>query len=490
MRFTKKIISSALAVVLVVGMVPHAAFADDKTKREVIQDAAKEKIISILNIPKSPDKMLEKITEYGIELFFKHVIDVQFGTSYGTTESKEDKILNLLKEMKVQVDKIEKTTDQTYLRVKQAALEAPLNSFMKDLSKVKNQCNDLTDMFQKAVKISDADKRAEAIEDFKSKNLERLRNLAGSLNVLSDSMSQVIQGRGTYDIFQIYDQLVAESFNFANGVPFEQRMQFRQSVASTWVFGSLIVSVLDMGSTKGAFATQLNSIYSNGKKLNNLINKTRLLTADQVEKFNKDGSRAVYCYTTGGFLSLRDGNYFNGWKGALRADIKGEKFYNRSFDVGFYGDDDVKSPFGDLWKINAFSEERRIPFGSSQVTNDQIKAMLVKLPSGVTLYDEFINHGLNKKQDGSVIYKEDNLKKKGLLVGNEKFVHNGWNNVHTWSMDVFNMTDKQGASPTIGKTVLKACTFLLKKGRKNAVKRIKIEYITDPATLFVLSKVK
>ncbi len=530
MKLRNKIIGSLLSGLLVISLAPHAAFAekedlnsvgdenkemkvdakadekkDDaktdgkkdenkestvKKKSKVLGNAAKDKIGKILGIPVTPDKLLEKIAETGVELFFKHVVDVAWDTDFANQEEQQAKILRIVQEMKEQVDRIEKTTDQTYIRVKQAALETPLNNFLKDLSQVKHACNDLTDLYKKAISVQDENERDEAIEKFKNDNLDRLRNLTIKLNILFDSATVVVQGRGTQDVISVHDQLMAESYNFANGVPFEQRMQFRNSLASTWVYGALIASVLGQGSTADSYQTQMNAMYMNGKKLNTLLNKTHFLDEKQVEKFQKDGARSVYCYTTQCFVTLRDGEYFGGWKEALRGDLKGEIFQNRQFNIGVYwkNSDNVRSPFGSTWKVNFFSESRSKSFNSEFLNMDQIKMMLAKLPSGISLYDEMKNHGLDKKQDGTVIYSKEKLNDKGLLVGGEKFVHNGWNNVHKYSMDLYNMKDKQGANPEMDKVLLKARTGLIRKGRRNAVKRIFVDKITDPASLFVLAK--
>ncbi len=523
MKLRNKIISSVLSGVLVVSMVPFSAFAEqgdsdninienmvaaagdnaekkdeakkddakkdekkDSSKTEVIGKAARDKISSIIGIPLTPDKLLEKIAETGVELFFKHVVDVSLGTDFGSQEDKQTKILRIVQEMKEQVDKIEKTTDQTYIRVKQAALETPLNNFLKDLSQVKNSCNDLTDLYKKAISIKDKNQRDEAIATFKKDNLNRLRDLATKLNTLFDSATVVVQGRGTQDVISVYDQLMAESYNFANGVPYEQRMQFRNSLASTWIYGALIASVLGQGSDGDSYKTQMNAIYVNGKKLNKLVNKTRKLEEKQVEKIEQDGTRSVYSYTLGKFVRLVDGNWSFGWKKVLRRDRETRGVKKMPEGIGTYCDDEVKSPFGCAWKINFASETAKNPFGNWYVNTDQLKAIYNKIPKGKTLVDELVAHKLGTNKEGKQLYDLEKYVKKGMMVGGEKFIHHHVGNTHIFMMDTYPTNGGQGTAVTKDNEVFKAtlqthsATYDVSQWYVSEQKKV------DPALLFAL----
>lgn len=50
MKISKKIVSTGLALVLTAGMIPQVSYADNKSKVDVVESAAKEKIIKILGI--------------------------------------------------------------------------------------------------------------------------------------------------------------------------------------------------------------------------------------------------------------------------------------------------------------------------------------------------------------------------------------------------------------------------------------------------------
>ncbi len=533
MKLGKKILCCFLSGVLVVTMIPLSAVADepsseqssaaaeqkpesaqasegDKTaekkendtkekkdeesliskKGKVVKDAAKDKILSILGIPGTPDKLLQMITETGVELFFKHVVDVAFNTNYGSQEDKQTRMLRMMQEMKDQVDRIEKTTDQAFIRAKQASLETPLNAFLRDLSDVKNCCNDLADLYKRAISIEDENQRDEAIEQFKKGNIERLRNLAIKLNNLFDASSSVVQGRSSQDIISIYDQLMAESYNFANGVPYEQRQQFRSSLVSIWIFGALIASVLDHGSTEGFYTSQMNAMYANGKKLNMLVNVSRKLEPEQVEKINDDGTRSVYCYTLGKFVRLVDGNWRNGWKRALREDNL-TRHSNKTAGIGTYTEDRVLTPFGNEWEINWNSETCHKAFGENYVTTDNLKAMYTKIPQGMTLYDEFVAHKLATNKDGQQLYNFEKYVKPGMMVGSEKFIHYSTMDTHHFQMDTFAINGGQGTS-VVKDNVVFRCKFSTNDDayghnpRWGDYEWERLEKYTDPALLFAL----
>ena len=517
MNFFTKTLSVGLSAVLVASVMPLSAFAEDKTdmrnncfetsdKTETIaktksivllkqpsEDAAdnaedkeiNEKVGSILSSGLLPDALLEKIADIGVEFVLKHIIDVQFDTDFGSPKGTEDKILDIVQEMKEQVNKIERTTDQTYIRVKQAALETPLNNFIKELSVVKNDCFDLANLYQNAVSIEDKTQRTEAIERFKLNNLERLRNLASRLNTLFDSASIVIQGRGNQDIISVYDQLMAESYNFANGVPFEQRQQFRNSIASTWIFGALIVSVLDQGSTAGLYSMQMEHLYNNGEQLNKLINIDHKLELSDVEKFDKDGARIVYCYTLDRFVRLTDGDEHDGWRHALRSTynkvhLPRDSEYAR-YNIGTWHEDAVVSPFGIFWSINWNSENEIEPFGKFYASSDQLHSIYNKIPDGMTLVDEFIAHRLLTKENNDSLY---NIKEKvmaGSMVGGERFVHNGWNDTHRWYMNVVPVVFGKNAPHAYEELVFKSAYSLF-----DSTWQFYIFTLKDPELLFAL----
>ncbi len=474
MRLFKKMISVGLSAILVAALVPISAFAQERGN-DILKDVseinsqirnnndsssglfcdahsnnnsdnAREKedtkeVGNILSSVFTPDDLLKKIVDVGIEFFLQHVVDVVFDTSFGNPENTEDKILSIVQEMKKQVDKIEKTTDRSYIRVKQAALETPLNDFIKELSKVKNDTVDLANLYEKAASIKDKNRRVAAIEKFKANNLELLRKLASRLNSLFDSASYVIQGRGNQDIVSVYDQLMAESYNFANGIPYEQRRQFRNSLASTWIFGALIVSVLDQGSTAGSYRMQMDNLYNNGKKLNYLINNKHKLEPKDVEKFDSDGARIVYCYTLGRFVRLTDGDRYSGWRNAVRRTYSAVSLDKKSkyqrFNIGYCKDkDEVLSPFGICWNIRWKGEVTEEPFERFYANNDELRLIYHKIPEGMTLLDEFKAHGLVTKENGDALYNVEGNLKAGSMVGGEKFIHNGWNDTHRWYMYV------------------------------------------------------
>ena len=328
-----------------------------------------------------------------------------------------------------------------------------VNNAQSLASRIRTEELQLCDQVKDIYKISDPEKREEALRKFASDKSQQVTidNLATDLGVFYDLIMSA-DATTNSDLISVYDEMMALSYNWG-AQTYKLRQNFRTTLASTWANGAQIVSLAYGIQTKDAEAgktqtgvnrrSYLSTLDWETRNLSTLINETRAIGLKVYRHGGDFGNLAQYAnHTDEDFDDLVYISSFSDWEYQVsESDAQGIKEEVKELrDLGAGKDpltlycnttgewyqvlngNDTKnkwnSPFQvknkkrDYYYSSPFTEYKNndatTKWDSNYANTSQVKSMTSKLQSGQTLKTELAS------------IKFETAK---YLVTSEKYVH-------------------------------------------------------------------